>query len=157
MICSSGCLWRLVRHSPMTLTWTCGLDRAPIEMRSILKVSIRQIKAARALLGWPQEDLAAMAGVSVPIVKRLEAADGCWEAARTLALSFAGRLNGLVLNSQMANSPVCICANAVADMMLRKVETQLAGAGYRRVLSTRSSCSTAATFLNVAGPRHSER
>src|SRR5215471_6614020 len=76
MICSSGCLWRLVRHSPMTLTWTCGLDRAPIEMRSILKVLIRQIKAARALLGWSQEDLAAMAGVSVPTVKRLEAADG---------------------------------------------------------------------------------
>jgi len=45
-------------------------------MKSILKVSIRQIKAARALLGWSQEDLAAMAGVSVPTVKRLEAADG---------------------------------------------------------------------------------
>src|SRR5215813_4699704 len=126
MICSSGCLWRLVRHSPMTLTWTCGLDRAPIEMRSILKVSIRQIKAARALLGWPQEDLAAMAGVSVPIVKRLEAADGCWEAARTLALSFAGRLNGLVLNSQMANSPVCICANAVPRREARGKLEQMA-------------------------------
>jgi transcriptional regulator with XRE-family HTH domain len=45
-------------------------------MKSIPKVSIRQIKAARALLGWSQEDLAAMAGVSVPTVKRLEAADG---------------------------------------------------------------------------------
>ena len=45
-------------------------------MESMLKVSIRQIKAARALLGWSQEDLAAMAGVSVPTVKRLEAADG---------------------------------------------------------------------------------
>jgi transcriptional regulator with XRE-family HTH domain len=43
---------------------------------SILKVSIRQIKAARALLGWSQEDLAARANVSVPTVKRLEAADG---------------------------------------------------------------------------------
>jgi transcriptional regulator with XRE-family HTH domain len=45
-------------------------------MKSIPKVSIRQIKAARALLGWSQEELAAMAGVSVPTVKRLEAADG---------------------------------------------------------------------------------
>jgi transcriptional regulator with XRE-family HTH domain len=45
-------------------------------MMSIPKVSIRQIKAARALLGWSQEDLAAAAGVSVPTVKRLEAADG---------------------------------------------------------------------------------
>lgn len=43
---------------------------------SILKVSIRQIKAARALLGWSQDDLAAQSGVSVPTVKRLEAADG---------------------------------------------------------------------------------
>ena len=43
---------------------------------SILKVSTRQIKAARALLGWSQEKLAAMARVSVPTVKRLEAVDG---------------------------------------------------------------------------------
>jgi transcriptional regulator with XRE-family HTH domain len=43
---------------------------------SILKVSIKQIKAARALLGWSQEDLAGKANVSVPTVKRLEAADG---------------------------------------------------------------------------------
>jgi len=42
----------------------------------ILKVSIRQIKAARALLGWSQEDLAKQAGVSIPTVKRLEAGDG---------------------------------------------------------------------------------
>jgi predicted transcriptional regulator len=43
---------------------------------SILKVSIRQVKAARALLAWSQEDLASAADVSVPTVKRLEAADG---------------------------------------------------------------------------------
>lgn len=42
---------------------------------SILKVSIRQIKAARALLGWSQDDLAASAGVSIPTIKRLEASD----------------------------------------------------------------------------------
>jgi transcriptional regulator with XRE-family HTH domain len=45
-------------------------------MMSILKVSVRQIKAARALLGWSQEDLAKRAGISVPTVKRLEAANG---------------------------------------------------------------------------------
>jgi transcriptional regulator with XRE-family HTH domain len=44
--------------------------------KSILKVSIRQIKAARALLAWSQEDLANMAGISVPTIKRLEADDG---------------------------------------------------------------------------------
>lgn len=43
---------------------------------SILKVSIRQIKAARALLGWSQDDLAQSSGISAPTVKRLEAADG---------------------------------------------------------------------------------
>jgi transcriptional regulator with XRE-family HTH domain len=44
--------------------------------KSILKVSIRQIKASRALLAWSQEQLAAAAGVSIPTVKRLEAQDG---------------------------------------------------------------------------------
>ena len=43
---------------------------------SILKVSIRQIKAARALLGWSQDDLADVSQVSIPTVKRLEASDG---------------------------------------------------------------------------------
>jgi predicted transcriptional regulator len=43
---------------------------------SILKVSIRQIKAARALLGWSQDDLAKKSGISAPTVKRLEALDG---------------------------------------------------------------------------------
>jgi predicted transcriptional regulator len=43
---------------------------------SILKVSIRQVKAARALLGWSQDDLAKHSGVSAPTVKRLEAAEG---------------------------------------------------------------------------------
>jgi transcriptional regulator with XRE-family HTH domain len=44
--------------------------------QSILKVSIRQIKAARALLGWSQDQLAAAAKVSIPTIKRLEAHDG---------------------------------------------------------------------------------
>jgi transcriptional regulator with XRE-family HTH domain len=43
---------------------------------SILKVSIRQIKAARALLAWSQEQMAGNSGVSIPTVKRLESADG---------------------------------------------------------------------------------
>jgi DNA-binding XRE family transcriptional regulator len=44
--------------------------------KSILKVSVRQIKAARALLAWSQGELAEAAGVSVPTIKRLEADDG---------------------------------------------------------------------------------
>lgn len=43
---------------------------------SILKVSIRQVKAARALLGWSQDDLAERSGVSLPTIKRLEASEG---------------------------------------------------------------------------------
>lgn len=43
---------------------------------STQKVSIRQIKAARALLGWSQDDLAARSGVSQPTIKRLEAQGG---------------------------------------------------------------------------------
>jgi predicted transcriptional regulator len=43
---------------------------------SILKVSIRQLKAARTLIGWSQEELAAAAHVSLPTIKRLEAAEG---------------------------------------------------------------------------------
>jgi predicted transcriptional regulator len=42
----------------------------------MLKVSIRQIKAARALLAWSQEQLASAADVSIPTIKRLEAQDG---------------------------------------------------------------------------------
>jgi transcriptional regulator with XRE-family HTH domain len=43
---------------------------------SILKVSVRQVKAARSLLGWSQGDLANAAGISIPTIKRLEAAGG---------------------------------------------------------------------------------
>ena len=39
---------------------------------SILKVSIRQVKAGRALIGWSQKDLAERCGVSEPTIKRLE-------------------------------------------------------------------------------------
>jgi predicted transcriptional regulator len=39
-------------------------------------ISIRQIKAARALLGWSQADLAKHSGVSEPTLARLEAEGG---------------------------------------------------------------------------------
>ncbi len=44
--------------------------------KTIPKVSIRQVKAARTLLAWSQEELAAAADVSIPTIKRLEAHDG---------------------------------------------------------------------------------
>ncbi|MEO0750353.1 MAG: helix-turn-helix transcriptional regulator [Pseudomonadota bacterium] len=39
---------------------------------SIPKVSVEQLKAARALLGWSQKDHAEKSGVSLPTIKRLE-------------------------------------------------------------------------------------
>ncbi|WP_422028861.1 helix-turn-helix transcriptional regulator [Roseovarius sp.] len=43
---------------------------------SIPKVSTEQVKAARALLRWSQNELARASGVSVPTIKRLEAQIG---------------------------------------------------------------------------------
>ncbi|NBC33646.1 MAG: helix-turn-helix domain-containing protein, partial [Alphaproteobacteria bacterium] len=40
------------------------------------KLSIGQIKAARALLDWGQAELAAASGVSEPTIQRLEAGSG---------------------------------------------------------------------------------
>ena len=45
-------------------------------MVSIEKISIRQVKAARALLAWSQSDLATASGISIPTVARLETGDG---------------------------------------------------------------------------------
>jgi predicted transcriptional regulator len=39
-------------------------------------ISVRQMKAARALLAWSQGDLAAASGVSEPTIARLESEDG---------------------------------------------------------------------------------
>jgi predicted transcriptional regulator len=38
--------------------------------------SVRQIKAARALLGWSQGDLAERSGISEPTIARLESLEG---------------------------------------------------------------------------------
>jgi predicted transcriptional regulator len=39
-------------------------------------ISVRQIKAARALVGWSQEDMAKRSAVSYPTIARLESSDG---------------------------------------------------------------------------------
>ena len=41
-----------------------------------LVVTTEQLRAARALLGWSQSELAARAGLSLPTVKRLEGGFG---------------------------------------------------------------------------------
>ena len=42
----------------------------------IFRISIRQIKAARELIGWKQTDLAEASGLSIVTIRRLEAQDG---------------------------------------------------------------------------------
>ena len=76
-------LQRCLRHSrfsskPREPNGQLSILKVSHEMprKSILKVSIRQIKAARSLLAWSQEQLAAAADVSIPTIKRLEAQDG---------------------------------------------------------------------------------
>jgi transcriptional regulator with XRE-family HTH domain len=39
-------------------------------------ITVRQMKAARALLAWSQADLAGASGVSEPTIARLESEDG---------------------------------------------------------------------------------
>ena len=41
-----------------------------------MPITVRQVKAARALLGWSQHDLARKSGISEPTIARLEAVDG---------------------------------------------------------------------------------
>jgi predicted transcriptional regulator len=47
-----------------------------IENLSNHEITTRQVKAARALLGWSQGDLAAHSAVSEPTIARLEAGNG---------------------------------------------------------------------------------
>jgi transcriptional regulator with XRE-family HTH domain len=47
-----------------------------MSMRKIEKISVKQVKAARMLLGWSQEDLGEAAGLGKVTVPRLEAKDG---------------------------------------------------------------------------------
>ncbi|PSM20213.1 helix-turn-helix transcriptional regulator [Nitratireductor sp. StC3] len=75
---------------------------------SILKVSIRQLKAARALKGWSQADLAKHAGVSLPTIKRLEAADGSdigGRADTTEAIVNALTANGVIFVDENGEGP----------------------------------------------------
>src|SRR5690242_12403807 len=44
--------------------------------RQISSIIAEQVRAARALLGWSQSELAERAGMSLPTVKRVEAESG---------------------------------------------------------------------------------
>jgi transcriptional regulator with XRE-family HTH domain len=53
-----------------------NVNRISINRRRSALITIRQVKAARALLGWSQADLANRSGVSEPTIARLESAEG---------------------------------------------------------------------------------
>lgn len=57
-------------------------------------VSVRQVKAARALLAWSQKDLAIKSGVSEPTIWRLEASDGTLGGRAATAGAIRGTLEG---------------------------------------------------------------
>lgn len=42
----------------------------------MIRVTAAQLRAARALVKWSQQDLARSSGVSIPTIKRMEARDG---------------------------------------------------------------------------------
>src|SRR5256885_9694372 len=55
------------------------MQEAPVNINSIDRIrviTIRQIKAARALLGWSQADLARESRISEPTIARLESSEG---------------------------------------------------------------------------------
>ncbi len=45
-------------------------------MKRIFTISIRQVKAARELIGWKQTDLAKACGLSIVTIRRLESREG---------------------------------------------------------------------------------
>jgi transcriptional regulator with XRE-family HTH domain len=54
----------------------------------------RQVKAARALLGWSQSKLAEKAGVSEPMIARLESLDGELGGREATAEKILGAIRG---------------------------------------------------------------
>jgi transcriptional regulator with XRE-family HTH domain len=72
----------------------------------ILTISAEQLRAARALLGWSQTQLAEKAGLSLPTVKRVEIERGprVSDAAR-LALRVALESGGVEFISENGGGP----------------------------------------------------
>jgi transcriptional regulator with XRE-family HTH domain len=70
-------------------------------------ISAGQMKAARALLGWDQKQLAEAAGVSVPTVQRMEASDGTVRANVDTLVKVIDALKraGIELLAEAAGSP----------------------------------------------------
>lgn len=57
-------------------------------------ITSQQMRAARALLGIDQRDLAALAGVSLPTIQRMEASDGQVRGVVDTLMKVIGALEG---------------------------------------------------------------
>ena len=70
-------------------------------------ISSKQIKAARALLGWKGQDLADMSGVGVTTLRRYEAQDGIPNANRFVINAIKDCLEeaGVVFSGDPVKSP----------------------------------------------------
>ena len=109
-------------RAPQNLSPTGGVKN-PSEEEAV--VTVRQIKAARALLAWSQGALAEASGVSEPTVARLEAQDGdlggragakivvALEAAGVIFLEENGEGPGVRLQKLRGSAPVSI---AIEDL-----------------------------------------
>lgn len=71
------------------------------------KISVRQVKAARALLDWSQAALAEASGVSLPTIRRLEADDGELGGAATTSekLQTALEVAGIIFIAENGEGP----------------------------------------------------
>jgi predicted transcriptional regulator len=76
-------------------------------MVSIPTVTTGQVKAARALLGWSQGDLAEASGVSHPSIKRLEAETGLLGGRDDTAAKIVGALEkaGVIFVEENGEGP----------------------------------------------------
>ena len=70
-------------------------------------ISSRQIKAARALLGWKGQDLADKSGVGITTLRRYEAQDGIPNANKFVIKAIKGCLEeaGIVFSGDPIESP----------------------------------------------------
>jgi DNA-binding transcriptional regulator YiaG len=71
---SRGQAWPIDRISIKSTRGPVSIEI--LSIRTSKLITIRQVKAARALLSWSQSDLARHSGISEPTVARLESADG---------------------------------------------------------------------------------
>lgn len=75
----------------------------------IFRISVRQVKAAREMLGWKQTDLSAASGLSIVTVRRLEARDGDLLGRDETVAAIRAALEAAGVEFRDENGEVCVC------------------------------------------------